>query len=274
MNRSGFCREPLLKRPTEGGTIINPNIDITFDFRSVTPSGRDPDTFSPMLRSYHKRLWGRTLPSGQKFDFGDSGPASQRYLLHNSHLGDFNLSCDSVLPTYTRWRRMQPIVTQLPEGENPAFRAIGYTIGGMMLWPRGTRHGRPSINVERGFNGKIADRMDLTLECIRRFYLDAASPMTRVLTANEDFFGLFKDFKEFVVHFLLQDLVARDFSSVMFLMPFDDFAGRPIPGDLETYKAYRQRTIDFIAARNQRILHLAESLAGLAPEQGLFNSVK
>jgi hypothetical protein len=32
-------------------------IDITFDFRSDTPPGKDPDTWSPTLRSYHQLLW-------------------------------------------------------------------------------------------------------------------------------------------------------------------------------------------------------------------------
>ena len=67
------------------------------------------------------------------------------------------------------------------------------------------------------------------------------------------------------------ELVSPDFTSVIFLMPFNDFASRSVPGDLETYKAYRQRIIDFIAARNQRILHLADSLVDLDSQQGLFN---
>lgn len=93
-------------------------------------------------------------------------------------------------------------------------------------------------------------------------------------TANGDFFGLFKDFEEFVAHFLLQDLVTCDSSSVRFLMPFDDFTSRSVPGDLETYKAYRQKTIDFITARNQRILQLADSLPDLDLQQGLFNTAQ
>jgi len=32
-------------------------IDITFNFYSDTPSGTDPDSFSPSLRAYHKALW-------------------------------------------------------------------------------------------------------------------------------------------------------------------------------------------------------------------------
>jgi hypothetical protein len=66
---------------------------------------------------------------------------------------------------------MQHIVGQFPEEENEAFRTIGYTIGAMMLWPSRSANGLLSINGARGLNAKIKDRMDLTLECIRRFYL-------------------------------------------------------------------------------------------------------
>jgi integrase len=39
-------------------------IDTTFDFRSDTPPGLDPDTYSPTLRRYHRLLWSKPLPSG------------------------------------------------------------------------------------------------------------------------------------------------------------------------------------------------------------------
>jgi hypothetical protein len=49
-------------------------IDITFDFRSDTAPGKDPDTFSPTLRTYHQLLWSKPLPSGQLFRLDVSGP--------------------------------------------------------------------------------------------------------------------------------------------------------------------------------------------------------
>jgi hypothetical protein len=131
--------------------------------------GGDPDAWSPTLCSYHQILWGRALPSGAEFALNISGPPYR--LHHESSLGKFTLSSDSIIPTFTRWVRMRPIITQLPEEENEAFRAIGYTIGGMMVWPCNAAPGQRTINVERGFNQKIADRMDLTLECIRRHYV-------------------------------------------------------------------------------------------------------
>ena len=38
-------------------------IDTSFDFR-VDVGGKDPDSHSPTLRRYHKRLWSRPLPGG------------------------------------------------------------------------------------------------------------------------------------------------------------------------------------------------------------------
>jgi len=43
-------------------------IDIAFNMFSDTPEGKDPDSFSPTLRSYHKRLWSKPLPNGICFN--------------------------------------------------------------------------------------------------------------------------------------------------------------------------------------------------------------
>jgi hypothetical protein len=117
-------------------------IDIGFDFRSDA-EGRDPDSHSPTLRSYHRLLWSKPLPSGASFDLSDATPGV--YLHHRSGLGEFFLSSDSVIPTFTRWPALKLITEQFPERENEAFRTIAYTIGAMMVFP-GTRsiENRPS----------------------------------------------------------------------------------------------------------------------------------
>ena len=226
-------------------------IDTTFDFRSDTPPGRDPDALSPTLRRYHKLLWSRSLPSGEPFELDDATPGV--YLHHRSRLGEFFLSSDSVIPTFTRWVSVRHMTEQFPEAENEGFRTIGYTIGGMMVFPCNRIDGKPTINAVRGFNRKIADRMDLTLECIRRHYLGEASPLGDTLQRYGDFFALFEDFPGYVDFFLLRDLVSDDYSGVRFFMPFDDFKPPSIPKDVDTYKAYRRLSIDFIEARNTRI---------------------
>jgi hypothetical protein len=234
-------------------------IDITFDFRTDTPWGGDPDALSPTLRRYHQLLWGRHLPSGKSFALDASRSIRSRYLYHSSDLGEFTLTSDSIIATFTRWVRMKHIVSHFPESENEGFRAIAYTIGGMMIWPGSSAYGQ-SINLVRGSRADISDRMDLTVECVRRYYAGELSPLTDVLKANATFFRLFSDFGEFIEHFLLQDLVSKNYSQVRFFMDFDDFTGRSRPADVETYREYRRRSIEFVHARNSRIQDVARHL--------------
>lgn len=228
-------------------------IDVTFDFRSDTPEGRDPDSHSPTLRSYHRLLWSKPLPGGASFDLSDATPGV--YLHHRSNLGEFFLASDAVMATFTRWPALKPITQQFPEEENEAFRTIASTIGAMMVFPGNRIDGRQTINGARGFNHSISDRFDLTLECIRRHYSDKESPLGPTLSRYADFFALFGDFRGYVSFFLLDDLVTDDLD-VRFFMPFDDFRPPPVPKDVGTYREYRRRSIEFIEARNHRIKQL------------------
>ena len=117
-------------------------IDTAFDFRTDAGAG-DPDTHSPTLRRYHRLLWSKPLPSGAAFDLDDATPGV--YLHHRSEVGEFFLASDSVIPTFTRWAAMQPIVTQLPEADNEAFRTLGYTIGGMLVFPGNRVDGKQTL---------------------------------------------------------------------------------------------------------------------------------
>jgi hypothetical protein len=225
-------------------------IDITFDFRSDTPPGRDPDAFSPTLRRYHQLLWSKLLPSGVPFELDVSTPS---YLHHLSELGEFWLSSDAVIPTFSREPRLAHIIDQIPDVEREAFNRIGYTIGGMMVFPANRVGRKMTINMARGCHPKIKDRFDLTVECIRRHYLEKLSPLSEPLSRYADFFGLFGDFAGYLDFFYLQDLVHEGTATVKFFMPFEDFTGSPLPGTLDAYLAYRQHAIEFIKSRNRRI---------------------
>ena len=226
-------------------------IDTTFDFRTDTPPGRDPDSYSPTLRRYHQLLWSKQLPNGQLFDLDARTPGYP--LLHNSPLGKFELSSDTVMASYTGHAAMAPIIAQFSEDEQAAFDTLGYTIGGMMIFPSNRVDDKMTINGARGFLPRIADRMDLTLECIRRHYRGECSPLDATLARCADFFALFENFGGYVDFFLLQDLVTADGAAVRFFMPFDDFNLPSKPGDVETYRRFRQLSIEFIEARNRRI---------------------
>jgi hypothetical protein len=227
-------------------------IDITFDFRSDTPSGKDPDAYSSTLRRYHKLLWSKPLPNGKVFALSDSKEGA--YLHHLSELGEFSLSSDSVIPSFGSWKSMEHIISQLNAGELEEFRSKNYTMGGMMIFPANRIDGKSTINGARGFNSLIKDRMDLTLECIRRHYLNQESPLTDVLERYQDFFALFETFKGYVEFFLLQDLVTEDFSAIKFFMRFKDFKTSSVPKTLNEYLDYKDLSIDFVRKRNERIL--------------------
>ncbi len=225
-------------------------IDTSFDFRTDA-GGKDPDVWSPTLRRYHKLLWSKALPNGRLFDLDDT--VRGVYLHHRSELGEFFLSSDSVIPTFTRWGFAAAHPELVTEEENKAFMAISYTIGGMMVFPGNRIGGKWTINQARGCLRKISDRLDLTLECIRRHYQDQSSPLSETLARYRNFFGLFETFSGYVDFFLLQDLVTDDCSAVTVFPPFDDFKIPSVPKDVDTYREYRRRTIEFVEARNRRI---------------------
>jgi len=228
------------------------DIDITFDFRRDTPDGNDPDTHSKTLRRYHKLLWSKRLPGGELFELDDVTPRS--YLHHRSAAGEFWLASDAVIPTFWRVPRVNALIS---DQELRAFNAIGYTIGGMMVFPGNRVDGKMTINQARGCTPRVRDRFDLTLECIRRHYGNSESPLSGVLMRYACFFDLFRDFRGYVEFFLLQDLVSADLSTVKISEPFDDFSGSPIPANVDEYNAYKCASITFIEARNRRILSTA-----------------
>lgn len=229
---------------------MSTDIDITFDFRLDTPEGKDPDSYSKTLCQYHKQLWSKPLPSGEIFQLNDVMPG--HYLYHRSSVGELSLSSDAVIPTFKWNSQIQAII---PESELEAFNAQGYTMGGMMVFPRNRIDGKWTINQARGCTRSIGDRFDLTLECIRRHYINGESPLTNVLARYTTFFNLFADFRGYVEFFLLQDLVSDDYSTVHISQPYADFSSSPIPTSITEYRAYENDALAFINSRNQRILN-------------------
>lgn len=227
-------------------------IDVSFDFRTDA-GGKDPDDASPTLRRYHRILWSRPLPSGKSFGLSDCERGV--YLHHRSQLGEFWLASDTMMPTFSRWTILEPIMRQLAEEEHEAFLGTVYTIGGMIVFPGNRIDRMMTINGARGFNRSIADRFDLTLECIRRHYLLESSPLGATLARYSDFFALFGDFRGYVEYFLLDDLVHAD-GTIDFILPFDGFRSGAVPTDFVSYVEFRRRSIDFIEARNARIASL------------------
>ncbi|WP_104195632.1 hypothetical protein [Cryobacterium sp. M15] len=227
-----------------------PVIDTAFDVRSDA-GGRDPDKHSPTLRRYHQFLWSKPLPSGALLSLDASRPGA--YLHHRSDLGEFFLASDTIIHTFASWIRMADIIAQVDVEDRAAFHRIGRTIGGAILFPGNRIDGKPTINGARGMHSQIRDRFDSTLECIRRHYEGAPSPLDETLLRYAGFFRLFEDFQGYVDFFFLQDLVSHDYAAVEFFTPFDNFTTPAMPGILAAYEHYRAQSVGFVQARNGQI---------------------
>ena len=226
-------------------------VDSSFDFRNDS-NGRDPDSASPTLRSFHQQLWSKPLPSGVPFDLVRV-PGS--YLTHSSQLGEFKLSSDTISNSLRGSKRRAGLIAQIPSVNLDAFQALGATIGARILFPGNRVDKKPTINVARGFNSQIVDRFDLTLECIRLHYRREPSPLAAALDRYADFFALFETFEGYVDFFLLDDLVQN--GQVKFYLPFHGEFGQPLPNTVDEYNDYMANTMKFVEARNSRIDNFA-----------------
>lgn len=231
-------------------------VDINFDFRTdAIGRNADPDASSPTLQHYHHLLWSKRLPSRGHIELI---PSKRRpyTLSHESDLGKFVLTSDSVLATFTRRLDMQAIIGRLPPADIDALNTITCTIGGMILWPGNQIDRKWTINQARGCTGRIADRFDLTVECIRRHYEgDTTHPLAPVFGRYRNFFDLFDCFAGYVDFWLLDDLVDAS-GGVKLFLPSDDFTLPAIPRTLADYLVFCGRTLDFVNARNRRIQQL------------------
>lgn len=223
-------------------------IDTKFKFTSDS-NGGDPDRTSPTLRHYHKLLWSKPLPNGSIFELHDDKDGC--YLFHKSELGEFFLGSDAITHSYKSHKRKQWIIEQIPNEVNELFEA-GFTIGAYIVFPNNRIAGKHTINQARGINSLIDDRFDLTLECIRLFYLGRDNPLYSTLLRYKEFFDLFGNFREYIHFFLLDDLIDEN-NNIKFYLPFDDFKTQPIFSDVGQYLLYKERVMNFIRARNNRI---------------------
>lgn len=228
-------------------------IDTTYDFWHSYPRGGDPDRYCHLLRKYHQVLWGRALPDGRQISLVDRYPDG--YLELQGDGLSLKLTSDSVIPTYKLWKRAK--AKGIREGIDPQrldqFESLAGTIGGITLFPGYKVGSANTINMQRGSNSLVGDRMDLTLECIRLHYLGAPSPLAQTLDLYPEFFALFRDFEGYVEHFLFQDLV-KD-GRVLTFLPMD-FSKPGMPQGPSEYKDYMESTTAFVQGRNTRIAAL------------------
>jgi hypothetical protein len=173
------------------------------------------------------------------------------YLYHTSELGEFSLGSDAITHSYKSHLRKKWLTEQIPDEVNELFDA-GSTIGAYLIFPNNRTDGNHTINQARGVHPLIDDRFDLTLECIRRFYMGQTSPLYDTLLRYKSFFDLFADFTGYVHFFLLDDLIDEN-RTVKFYLPFDNFNAPPVFAGIDDYMVYKKGAMSFIRQRNERI---------------------
>jgi hypothetical protein len=240
--------------------------DTSFDYKTDTPSGNsDPDSDSKLLRWDHEMLWSKALPSGDIFA-PKVTPRKSEYLIFTDAKKDrYCYGSDAITSSYTRWvkkkrprsRALAEAIAGLTDDQKSVYLDPPYTIGSAMIWPLRTKD-LPTMNTARGLRMSVADRMDLTLECVRRHYTgEPGSALADVTDAYKDFFELFgqreQGFKEFVDFFHFQDLVTPDYNAVRFYLPFKNFEHSGVPTTIKDYATYRNATLQFIVGRGRRM---------------------
>ena len=242
------------------------SIDTTYSFEGDYEKDIDPDGQNPILSRWHKILWGKSLPYNKGFFTLDIKRDSYFYLYHNSDLGEFFLTSDAMINEYHdyqlngRYKEMQLIISQFSKEDFKPFCHTITTIGGYIIFP--IKNGY-TINQARGCNSKISDRFDLTLECIRLYYdnkINASiNPLGETISRYGSFFKLFTDFKGYCDFFFLQDLTLNNYSKINFFLPFDGFLRNAKPSSVEEYNIFKNKSIDFISKRNNRIEQYSKS---------------
>jgi hypothetical protein len=250
---AGFASQPLLSK----------GVDVDFRVIEDMPEGQtlakwDPDAKSRTLRRYHQLLWSKALPDGTKFTLTPRKHGV--YLHHQSRDREFFLSSDGIGgPSYVR----RPETLQVDPADINSFRDLYYTVAGFIVFPGNRIDGKLTINQARGLSGSIADRFDLTLECIRLHYEGTPDtyPLKADLARYANFFALFGDFHGYVDFFLLQDLVDESYR-VRFHIPNRRLGDAPIPQGPDEYRVFRTNAMEFLRRRNQRIADWARANLG------------
>ena len=236
-------------------------IDISQNMADVTPhywdgywddvmgkSSSDPDCKCLLLQEYHSELWSKRLPNGAMLNLKKG--YGKNYLTWDN----FRFGSDSIIVSfrYEKYKNMiYEVMKTVPnyKGFIEDYLKISNTIGGFIIFPK--RKG--GINQGRGCNYQIKDRFDLTLECIRKYYIGEKSPLSTVLEQEKDFFNLFLDFKGYVEFFFLQDLVSDDFGKVNFWLGDGDMNQSPFPKTVDEYLNFIEKELEFVQKRNNRI---------------------
>ena len=222
-------------------------IDINYDFHKDNKKKIkewDPDKQSENLWDYHSVLWkkeklkglrkaktekrGKETISGYlKLDIEDKNSQNGKIML--------TLRSDNFEALYRNYERYNNYEKYKKKDKIDNYKKIKtamdskkewkYVIGGSLIFPAFKKEkGRQTINQSRGINKKVADRIDITLLCIKLWYEkkeeNAKNPLKASLDQpeNKKFFRLFGEgeegFRNYVDFFFMNDFVNDDYEPI------------------------------------------------------------
>lgn len=244
----------------------------------------DPDAYSARLRGWHKVLWSKNLLGAGQLDLQSEGHG-----LRDRESGAF-LKSDAAVPVWERWGEVQGFLAEtqglLQGRRRGSIHDLGwrlYDMGGLILFPGYQVDRAWTINQAKGCTRiLIADRLDLTLECIRLYYelqrdltdpsaalpdgYNRINPLGSVLHRYRSFFDIFPSFDGYIDFWLLDDLVVRDEGGLCVTCllprtssgPYDFTREVALPVDKDQYCDYLVAADDFVDRRNRRMAQGAD----------------
>ena len=239
------------------------DIDILKPLNRDIKPGTDPNKYSTILREYHRLIWSNRLLKGKPFVL-ENGDLNK--LIYNGDGVKIVFTPDSTTNVFKHSGRKyrdtteQLVVEQYEKIDSEIANLLkeyyenDYIIGSSIIFPISIndKSVRWTMNIARGILYKIHDRIDLTLECIKRYYdKNDDNPLISSIRRNKPFFDLFDDFPEYIDFFFLNDYVDDNYN-VIRLCDDDNFTS-PFPKDINQYKEYLSNTIDLMFKRSNRI---------------------
>lgn len=226
----------------------------------------DPDAVCEELREMHYRLYNRydshiVRPFSFEKKYPLLSPNGQYFYLYEAN-GNNRFGSDTMNSLYLYYEALQNIRYEMIKcGRNPesemenSRRNIIYRPGNFIIFPKKDK--KVSINVARGnYRGKIKDRFDLTLDCIKKQYESRDNSLSWILQEYwDEFFGRFYDFNEYVHFFMLEDYLDEK-NEVIRLIDNEEHI---LPKTLEEYDEYIKRISSIIDKRTQKILNRLKS---------------
>lgn len=108
------------------------------DFAAHYNSGGDPDRDCPRLYTWHRALWGRSVPGVPPLEFAVMSGRGFEMSLRTGG-SEFRLASDGIIPTWssTGWARWldADLAAEIAKDADDFYR-IASTIGGYILFPR------------------------------------------------------------------------------------------------------------------------------------------